>query len=511
MLDLTRRRLLKNSLFGTLTLGGAGALPRKAWASPWAELPAGIWPPGYQPKKILEIFCYGGLSQWETIWVAEDTGIPGKKDWRNFDAGVQGMNWHCLPDKPMPSEETISFGIDAAGTPINWGPATKPLWRPDIFSRARMVTLAHDLEPHEAAVPLALTGHRLGNPRMAGKGSAIAHRMTSILAQTLPYAFVLSPDNIAGYTYVQQTAIANGQHPGYAEPLLIKIGDGTFAPLLQRSQMTKQADQLIADYQAMYRDGLRFQGMGEVVRSAGFTSYDTAVNFLLHAGDLYNLFNANSVLAVNNGPVCASNDPVVPPDLPNRTKTALDVATLLLNTGAGYVGVLDGGIRHDVTQNSPYDTHFDVDSNTMKAGQHIELTSANAFNLCSCLAAKIGQNDPDKLDLDQVMIVIHSEFGRTPMVGMSGGRDHWPPGYAAVLIGGPIVSRSINGQLLTDGTTESNHAYSPSDLHGAVLMAAGIDPFASENFGVVEFTSLVSSSGTEDATRPQLRSQILGV
>jgi hypothetical protein len=510
MLDLTRRSLLKSSFVGTLALGGAGALPRKAWASGWAELPDGIWPPGYQPKKVLEIFCYGGLSQWETFWVAEDTGTPGKKNWRNFDAGVQGMNWHCSPDQPMPSAETTPFGNDAAGTPINWGPATKPLWRPDIFNRVRMVTLAHDLEPHEAAVPLALTGHRLGNPRMAGMGSAIQHRLASIQPQTVPYAFVLSPDNIAGYTYVQQTAVSNGQHPGYAVPMLIKIGDASFAALLQRSQMTKQADQLLADYQAMYRDGLRFQGMGEAVRSAGFTSYDTAVNFLLHAGDLYNLFNSNNVLAVNTGPVCASNDPAIPPDQPSRTKTALDVATLLLNAGAGYVGILDGGIRHDDAQNSPYDTHFDVYGNTMKPGQHIEVTSANAFNLCSCLAAKIGANDPDKLDLDQVMIVIHSEFGRTPNIGTSGGRDHWPPGYAAVLIGGPIVSRSINGQILADGTAEPMHSYGPSDVYGAVLMAAGIDPFASENFGVADFTALVSD-GTELGTRPQLKSQILGL
>jgi hypothetical protein len=500
MRDLTRRSLLKQSIIGTLALTGGIAVPREAWASGWGEIPAGVWPMGYQPKKVLEIFCYSGMSQWENFWVSEDTAAT--KNWRNFQAGVQGLHWHCTPDQPSPSDQTNFFANDQAGTPVYWGPATKPLWRADIFNRARMVTIAHDLQPHEAATPLALTGHRLGNPRLAGKGSAIQHRQVSLMPRTIPYSFVLVPDDMGIFQFAQTPAIANGMHPGYAVPMLIKIGDNSFQTQLQRSQMTANADNLIATYQAMYRDRLRFQGMGDPIRSAGFTSYDTAVNFLLNAEDLDTLLGG-SVLTVGNGRICGTEAAVEPPQTPNKTKTALEVATLLLTTGdASYVCVMDGGVRREPNANSPYDTHYE---------HHVEINSSNVFNLCSLLAAQIDATDPTKLNLDNVLIVIHAEFGRTPTVGGASGRDHWPYGFVSTLIGGPITTRGILGHL--DGATSmptAGNDYSPTDVHGGVLLAAGIDPFASENFGVFEFTTPNISDGTEAGSRTNLKTKILG-
>ncbi|HVO03642.1 MAG TPA: DUF1501 domain-containing protein [Candidatus Cybelea sp.] len=497
MLDLTRRALLRRSILGTLAMGGASVLPRSAWATGWGDIPAGVWPAAYQPKKVLEIFCYSGMSPWETFWVSEDTAAT--KNWRNFQADVQGLHWHCAPDSASPSDETNSFATDQGGTPVFWGPSTKPLWRADIFGRARMVTIAHDLQPHEAATPLALTGHRLGNPRLAGKGAAIQHRQISLMPRAVPYSFVLVPDDIGGFQFAQVAAVTNGMHPGYAVPMLIKIGDSSFQTLLQRSQMTSEADHLIATYQGMYRDRLRFQGMGDAIRSAGFTSYDTAVNFLLNADQLDTLLGG-SVLTVGNGRICGTDDPAEPAQAPNKTATALEVATLLLTTGqAAYVGVLDGGVTR--VAGTPYDTHYP---------HHVETVSSNMFNLCRNLAAQIDAADPTKLNLDDVLIVIHSEFGRTPTVGGLTGRDHWPYGYVAILIGGPIASRGIEGHL--DGASSMPNAgndYSPTDVHGAVLLAAGIDPFASENFGVQEFTTNVND-GTEQGTRLNLKTKILG-
>jgi len=514
MTALSRRSFLEKCGYGALATGLSSIWPEPAEAA-WGDIPTGVpglpdvWPASYQPKKILEVFCFGGLSQWENFWVSED--VAAMKNWRNFQAAVQGVHWHC-PTDAMPAispADQVNLFATASGfgdpsVPVYWGPATQPLWRSDIFNRARVVVEAHDLLPHPAATPLNLTGHRLGHPRMAGTGSAIQHRAMSAAPRTTPYSFVLAPDNIGGFDFGPLAAVANGTHPGYAQPMMIRIGDPSFTALLQRSQMSPEADQLIRTHQARYRDHLRFHNLGDAIRSAGFSSYDTAVNFLLHAADLTSLLSGG-VLTVSNGRLCGTAAAAEPPQLLNRTLTAINTATLLLTTGgARHVCVFDGGFDFPLVGNS-YDTHSGPDL-------HISRTSSNLFNLCSALAAKIDPlgTNPTMLSLTDTMIVIKTEFGRDPDIeGGDGGRNHWPFGYVTVLIGGPITAKSIGGNLDISGVAPAT-VFSPTDVQGAVLLAAGVDPFAPENFGVGDFTSTISA-GTEQGTRLNLKTKILNV
>jgi hypothetical protein len=187
MSEITRRALLAKAMLGAMSVGLGLALPREGTAQEWGPIPAGVWPATYQGKKILEIFCYSGLSQWENFWVSED--MANVKNWRNFQPEVTALNWHNCGGVPSPSTEVLEFGTDSmatGGKKVFWGPATKPLWRSDIFSRARMVTISHNLQPHEAASPLGLTGRRLGNPRLAGLGASIQHRQMSLLPRIIP-------------------------------------------------------------------------------------------------------------------------------------------------------------------------------------------------------------------------------------------------------------------------------------------------------------------------------------
>ena len=63
---------------GTAAAGAAIQWPGIAAAAPWAcSTPAAC---GLGNLRILEIFCYGGMSQWENFWVSEDPGVG--KNWR---------------------------------------------------------------------------------------------------------------------------------------------------------------------------------------------------------------------------------------------------------------------------------------------------------------------------------------------------------------------------------------------------------------------------------------------
>jgi hypothetical protein len=82
--------------------------------------------------------------------------------------------------------------------------------------------------------------------------------------------------------------------------------------------------------------------------------------------------------------------------------------------------------------------------------------------------------------LDNTLIVIYSDFGRTPKVNNSAGRDHWPVGGALMIGGGILGGRAVgvtDDNLRTvsinreTGAAESGGSFtlSPSNLGGAVL------------------------------------------
>ena len=47
--------------------------------------------------------------------------------------------------------------------------------------------------------------------------------------------------------------------------------------------------------------------------------------------------------------------------------------------------------------------------------------------------------------LDETLVMVSSEFGRTPKINKDAGRDHWPKVFSVVLAGGGIKKGSIYG------------------------------------------------------------------
>jgi len=70
-------------------------------------------------------------------------------------------------------------------------------------------------------------------------------------------------------------------------------------------------------------------------------------------------------------------------------------------------------------------------------------------------------------NLDNTLIVVHSDFGRTPKVNSSNGRDHWPVGGALLIGGGLAGGRAVGA------TDDSLRALSVDPLSGS-LDTAGV-------------------------------------
>jgi hypothetical protein len=112
---------------------------------------------------VLEIFLYGGLSCWETLYFVRDHGTPGDPQYPSsqyyaFAADNSDALASCGAD-----DRERSFATDALGATVERGPFAAKLWnRSDVVARMRLVVQRHALAPHEAAVPQALTGRPVG-------------------------------------------------------------------------------------------------------------------------------------------------------------------------------------------------------------------------------------------------------------------------------------------------------------------------------------------------------------
>lgn len=535
---LDRRDFLKTAAIGGVSAAaqalGIASFERAAQAAPapgcgfWGDLVGNIggWTCSNQPGfKVLDIYLYGGASQWETLWLpGNGGGVP------NFSSHGMGspnldlndLNWAAhvgqFPcnntDLPATPTDAHYFADQTGGGRVYWGAPAKPIYRrADILARCRMVTQYHAFPPHEAAIPYCLTGLTLGNPRLAGTGAAIQRRAREVNpGQLLPVSYVLH----SGAGFPASTAATTGEHPGSSRPLVIQVQtNNNFVTNLQRNGITAESDDLLLAVRHEYRDRLRFRGLGDPVRSAGFDGYWVAAELLKNAPTLQSLFNNNLLVIDQNVAVCPTHPTGSPGGSLPGTKTMLHAAASLLSSGpARYVGIMDSG-RAGI-----YDTHGSDGASHL----HVLRTCANFYDVLKHLADIIHHpvNNPGgTLNLDDTMVIINTEFGRTNNVNGNNGRDHWTVGYVSTIIGGPIAAgtgATIRGAIdrtgANEGYTVADHRYSPTDIRGAVLLAAGVDPFAAGNFRVSDFSAALRDGIGVDAEvdiRGRLKGWILGL
>ncbi len=75
--------------------------------------------------------------------------------------------------------------------------------------------------------------------------------------------------------------------------------------------------------------------------------------------------------------------------------------------------------------------------------------------------------------LQETLIVLASEFGRTPKINQNQGRDHYPV-FSSVLIGGGIKGGLAYGRTDKDGAQVEEGKVSPQDLNATIGYALGL-------------------------------------
>jgi hypothetical protein len=140
------------------------------------------------------------------------------------------------------------------------------------------------------------------------------------------------------------------------------------------------------------------------------------------------------------------------------------------------VQLIEVGVRCVEVQLDGWDTHANNES----------LVQANCEILDPAYAALLAQLRERGL-LDSTVVLWAGEFGRTPRVNSTGGRDHWPHGFTAALAGGGIAGGRVIGETSPEPKLSEKDRLQDladprplEDLHATILHALGIN-FSAEH------------------------------
>ena len=143
---------------------------------------------------------------------------------------------------------------------------------------------------------------------------------------------------------------------------------------------------------------------------------------------------------------------------------SLLLARKLVESGVRFINVNDKVING---QDANWDSHANI------FPRHRELLGPFDQGF-SALIEDLGERGL----LDETLVVVMGEFGRTPRVNASAGRDHWPNCYCAVVAGGGAAQGATFGESDRDGAYPASDGVTPSDLTATLLWRFGIDPRA---------------------------------
>ena len=130
------------------------------------------------------------------------------------------------------------------------------------------------------------------------------------------------------------------------------------------------------------------------------------------------------------------------------------LARRLVETGVRFVQVNRGG--------------FDTHNNNFPAMQnHGDVMDPALASLISDLAAS-GK-------LAKTLVLVLSEFGRTPRINTNAGRDHHARCFSCFMAGGGIQGGQVIGESDEDAMLPAERPVNPHDLHASLCHALGID------------------------------------
>ena len=107
-------------------------------------------------------------------------------------------------------------------------------------------------------------------------------------------------------------------------------------------------------------------------------------------------------------------------------------------------------------------------------GANFDLVRDHGGKLDQCVSALVEDLDERGM-LDDVMVVVWGEFGRTPKINKGAGRDHWPQVSCALLAGGGFNHGQVIGSTTRLGEVPESRPVHIQEICATMYAALGID------------------------------------
>jgi hypothetical protein len=85
--------------------------------------------------------------------------------------------------------------------------------------------------------------------------------------------------------------------------------------------------------------------------------------------------------------------------------------------------------------------------------------------------------------LESTLVLLITEFGRTPEIRPDNGRDHWPPNWSVVLGGCGVQVGGVLGATNDNGTEIKDRPVHVAELFHTYMKAVGVDPASTHDVG----------------------------
>jgi hypothetical protein len=125
--------------------------------------------------------------------------------------------------------------------------------------------------------------------------------------------------------------------------------------------------------------------------------------------------------------------------------------------------LVQAGVRFVEVQSGGWDMHEGIDG-------RLSTTAAGMDTVFAALIEDLVSNGL----FESTMIVMGSEFGRTPDINENDGRDHYPLAYSTVFAGGGVKGGFVYGSTDKEGRRVADKQCTPQDFQATIGHAMGL-------------------------------------
>lgn len=137
--------------------------------------------------------------------------------------------------------------------------------------------------------------------------------------------------------------------------------------------------------------------------------------------------------------------------------------------------LVEAGVPFVTVNNRGWDTHADLVTRLKDGYTGARVPVGLIPSLDMAYAALVNDLQTRGM-LEETLVVVMGEFGRTPKLNTQGGRDHWPRVFSVMLAGGGIPGGQVIGSSDDRGESPRERPVTPADLAASIYTLLGIDP-----------------------------------